>query len=131
MFLSLGHKNRINAIANQYLPSIANRNAECAGLVFANKYLLNILRDLEPNHPLLEVGLREKIGRWGSFTFNEVDGNHAAKFLAAFQAGESFSMPKFEPVVDRSSVKGLGAARLEKLTRELREKEFRQSGMKA
>ena len=46
MFLSLGHKNRINAIANQYLPSIANRNAECAGLVFANKYLLNILRDL-------------------------------------------------------------------------------------
>lgn len=121
MFLSIGHRNRINAIEQQYQPIIGNRNAECAGLVFANKYLLNILKDIEPNHPLLDVGLREKIGRWGGFTFNEVDGDRSTKNVAAFRAGESFSIPKFETTADSSSVRGAGAEMLEMFSRQLKE----------
>lgn len=96
MFHGILHRGRINAISAEYQPAIDQRNNECAGLVFLNRYLMAMLAKLEPNHPLLDVGLREKIGRWGGFAYQETEGDRRTRLQAALEAGASFSIPNFD-----------------------------------
>lgn len=98
MFHGLIHQGRLNSISAEYQPHISQRENECAGLIFLNRYFMGVLAKLEPNHPLLDVGLREKIGRWGGFSFQETEGDRLTRLQAAVEAGSSFSMPSFETV---------------------------------
>lgn len=96
MFQGIMHQSRLKSIEAEYRPAISQRNSECAGLIFLNRYFMGVLAKLEPNHPLLDVGVREKIGRWGGFSFQESDGDRTARLQAAVVAGRSFSIPAFE-----------------------------------
>ncbi len=94
--MSFVHAHNLRQIETEYQPAIRTRELDCAGLVFLNRYLMSVLARLEPNHPLLDVGFREKVARWGAFTFSDAPGSRSERYKAAGDAGHSFSIPKFE-----------------------------------
>lgn len=93
--LNSGHGKRIRALEQKYLSVIEERNAECGGLIFTNRYLLEQLAMLEPQHPLRDADFRQKIGKWGAFSYSEAEGSVADRFKAASGAGATFSIPPF------------------------------------
>ncbi len=93
---SFVHHARLQQLEESYRPPINAMEAECAGLIFLNRYLMAVLSKLEPNHPLLEVGFREKLSKWGGFAYSDAPGDFNEKIKVAVEAGLSFSIPKFD-----------------------------------
>src|SRR3989344_3429035 len=98
--MSFVHASNLRQIETEYQPAIRTRELDCAGLVFLNRYLMSVLARLEPNHPLLDVGVREKVARWGAFTFSDAPGSRPERYTAAggYEArhcGPGTSVPGF------------------------------------
>lgn len=86
---------RQRAIENTYLPAIKRADELCAGQLFANRYLLSVLRELEPSHPLLDDSVREQVGRWSAYSAEQSSGTGNERIEIAKRAGRDFPIPSF------------------------------------
>jgi hypothetical protein len=105
-----GHAKRQRAIQNTYQPAIDRADELCAGRIFANRYLLSVLRELEPSHPLLDPSFRERLGRWSSYSAEQASGTGNERLEVAKEAGRTFAIPPFT-----SSYKGVVRASKEEM----------------